>query len=101
MRTAVEEAILIWYMLCSLGIPVEEPTNLIGDNLGVIQNTSIPDSDLKKKHVAISYHCVREAVAARIVRPIWCTSQENWADICTKSLAFVAFNRIVSQTMVN
>ena len=34
-------------------------------------------------------------------RPKWCTSQENWADICTKSLAFIAFNCIVSQTMVN
>jgi len=71
MRTAVEEAISIRYMLRSLGIPVEEPTNLIGDNLGVIQNASIPDLDLKKKHVAISYHCVREAVAAQIVKPIW------------------------------
>jgi len=100
MRTAVEEAISIRYMLRSLGIPVEEPTSLIGDNLGVIQNASIPDSDLKKKHVAISYHCVREAVAAQIVKPIWCDTTQNWSDICTKALGAIIFNRIVHQTMV-
>ena len=101
MRAAVEEAISIRYMLRSLGIPVAEPTNLIlGDNLGVIQSASIPDSDLKKKHVAISYHCVREAVAAQIVRPIWCDTTENWSDICTKALGRIVHERILSRTMV-
>jgi hypothetical protein len=60
---------------------------LVGDNLGVIhQSASILESDIKKKHVAISYHCVREAVAAGIVNPIWCATSENWSDICTKAL---------------
>ena len=38
MRTAVEEAISIRYMLRCLGIPVTKPTDLYGDNFGVIQN---------------------------------------------------------------
>jgi len=100
MRAAVEEAMSLRYMLRSLGVPVEEPTNLIGDNLGVIQTASIPEADLKKKHVAISYHCVREAVAAQIVRPIWCDTSENWADICTKALGGVKLNAILSRTML-
>jgi hypothetical protein len=100
MRAAVEEAISIRYMLRCLGIPVEEPTNLVGDNLGVIQSASILESDIKKKHVAISYHCVREAVAAGIVNPIWCATSENWSDICTKALGPIVFNNIVRHTML-
>jgi len=87
-------------MLRCLGIPVKDPTNLIGDNLGVIQNASIPDTDIKKKHVAISYHCVREAVAAQIVTPIWCDTTQNWSDICTKALGPIPFSRIVREQML-
>ena len=50
MRLATEEAITIQYMLHSLGIPVNEPTKLFGDNLGVIQNASMPEATLQKKH---------------------------------------------------
>ena len=31
MRLATEEAITIWYMLCSLGIPVNEAEKLFGE----------------------------------------------------------------------
>jgi hypothetical protein len=42
---------------CCLGIPVMKPTILYGDNFGVIQSaTTIPEGELKKKHVAIAYH---------------------------------------------
>ena len=71
MRQAVEEAISLRYMLRCLGIPVTNPTNLYGDNFGSIQSASIPDLELKKKHVAISYHFVRESIAAKIVNTIW------------------------------
>ncbi len=63
MRSAVEEVISIPYMLRCLGIPVTKPTDLFGDNLGVIQSADIPEGELKKKHIAISYHYVREAIA--------------------------------------
>jgi hypothetical protein len=61
MPSAVDEAISIRYMLRCLGVPVTKPTNLYGNNYGVIQSATIPDGELKKKHVAISYHYVREA----------------------------------------
>ena len=86
MRRAVEEAIALRYMLRCLGVKVSQPTKLFGDNLGVMQTAQIPDADLKKKHVAISYHLVREAVAAGIIEPIWLDSKANFADLCTKAL---------------
>ena len=86
MRTAVEELIAIRYMLRCLGVKVSNASYLFGDNLGVIQNATIKDSLLKKKHVAISYHRVREAVAARIALPLKIHTKDNYSDHLTKSL---------------
>ena len=99
MRSAVEEAISIRCMLRCLGIPVTKPTNLFGDNFGVIQSAQIPEGELKKKHIAISYHYVREAIAARIVNAHWCRSHENFADVCTKALGTTILTDFVTDMM--
>ena len=67
MRTTVEEVIAIRYMLRALGVKVTQPTAVIGDNQAVILNSTLPDSLLNKKHVAISYHKTRVCVAAGII----------------------------------
>jgi len=77
MRLATDAAIAIWYMLCSLGIPVNEPTKLFGDNLGVIQKASMPEATLQKKHTAISFHRVKECVAAKIIEPHKIDGEDN------------------------
>ena len=46
------------------------PTDVFGDNLSVILNAQNPAANLSKKHVAISFHVVREAVAAAILHHI-------------------------------
>ena len=71
-------------MLQCLGIPVSKATKLFGDNFSVIDNASNPHADIKKKHVAISFHTVREAIAASIVEPYWVPSKVNTSDIMTK-----------------
>jgi hypothetical protein len=99
-RSAVEEAISIRYMLRCLGVPVTKPTNLYGDNFGVIQSATILDGELKKKHVAISYHYVREAITTGYINAIWVKSHENFADVCTKALGTIAFCNIIHDVMV-
>ena len=62
---------LIETLRCKLrmmGVPLDGPTKLFGDNSSVITNATVPSSTLKKKHNAICYHRVPEAVAAKIVR---------------------------------
>ena len=86
MRLATEEAHIIRYMLRSLGIKVEKPYYMYGDNLGVIQNATTPEGVLKKKHVALSFHFVREAVATGVVAPRKLGSPDNFADVMTKPL---------------
>ena len=78
MRTATEEAKMIRSMLRSFGVPLDGPTLLFGDNLGVVQQASFVDADLSKNHVAISYHLVREAIAAGIILPYWVGTNDNF-----------------------
>ena len=90
-RTAAEEAVALRYTLRALGIPIEQPTNLNGDNLGMLQSIQLPDAQMKKKHIAISFHLVRESVAAGIVKPIKIHSKWNFADIFTKQIPSTAY----------
>ena len=69
-RVAMEEVILLRYLLRSLGIPAKGPTELCVNNQGMIISSANSDSELKKNHVAISYHKLREISAAGIVNPI-------------------------------
>src|SRR5687767_1569606 len=73
-------------MMHMLGVPIEGPSIMFGDNMAVITSTSIPDSNLKKRHNALSYHRVREAIAANVLRMYYIKKTENPADILTKFL---------------
>ena len=86
-RVAVEGIIEIRYKLRMLGVPVLEPTLMLGDNMSVVLNTTVPSSQLKKKHKACAYHRIRECIAAGIIRFSHIVSTENLADILTKPLA--------------
>ena len=54
-RVAVDMVVEVRYKLRMLGIPLEDTSLLIGDNMSVILNTTLPSSMLKKKHNAIAY----------------------------------------------
>jgi hypothetical protein len=86
MKLATEETIAIRYMLQALGIKISTPSAIAGNNAGVIANVSMPDATLKKKHVALSYHTVRENVAAGVIHPYKVSSKVNVADLLTKPL---------------
>ena len=70
--------------LMSTGVPLKGLTNAHCDNLGVVKNTSIPESTLQKKHNSINYHIVREAAAAGILRVGKEDTETNIADAMTK-----------------
>ena len=74
------------YKLRMMGIPVEEPTFVFGDNQSVLSNTTAPHSTLQKKSSSIAYHFVREGVARSEWRTTYLNTNYNPADICTKSL---------------
>ena len=74
-------------MLWSLGVLIIGATALCGDNLRMIRSSTNPESELKKKHVAISYHQLRECAATGTVNPIKVRMTVNRDDIFTKGVS--------------
>ena len=70
-----------------LGIEVDGPALMFGDNKSVVLNTSVPSSILKKKHCAVNFHRIREANASSICRLVHIPNTKNIADCLTKPLA--------------
>jgi len=68
------------------GVPLLGPANVLCDNQGVVNNTTLPKSVLTKKHNQICYHRVREAVAAQIIHIAKEDLPTNLANILTKPL---------------
>jgi hypothetical protein len=74
------------YKLRMMGIPVDLPTYVFGDNKSVLANTSMPHPVLKKKSPSIAYHFIREGIAKDEWRTAYLNTELNPADMCTKSL---------------
>jgi len=85
-RIGVDKIVEMRYMLRMLGVPMQGPSYMFGDNLAVVNSSKIPDDTLKKRHNALSYHRVREAIAADIIKFIHIDGDKNPADILTKPL---------------
>ena len=68
------------------GIPIDGSFCVFCNNMSVVMNATWPESTLKKKHNAIAYHRVREAVAAGIIRITKVPRERNLADMLTKPL---------------
>jgi hypothetical protein len=55
---ATDTIIELHYIRRMVGIPINGPALLLGNNNSVVLNTSVPSSVLKKKHHACAYHRV-------------------------------------------
>ena len=75
------------YKLRMMGIQVDTPCYIFGDNMSVLYNTTLPESTLKKKSNAVAYHFVREGVAMREWVTAYVNTLENPTDILTKVLS--------------
>ena len=88
-RIAVDQIIDLRTTLRYLGVPVRKKTYMFGDNESVVKNSTLPHSVLNKRHQALSYHRVREAIASGIVNFYHIPGSKNPADILSKHWAFV------------
>ena len=69
-----------------LGVPVITHSIFLGDNCSVQVSGSQSSSQLQKKHLAVAFHKIREAVAAGITLFYWIGTLFNVADVLTKPL---------------
>jgi hypothetical protein len=98
-RTAVEIAIGFRLAFRSFGVPLKGPTKICGDNLGVIQQSTLLSSPLRKKHTSISYHRCRSVIAAGTVGFVKVKSKENISDLCTKPVGGMDFMDLLKSFM--
>ena len=69
-----------------LGVPIDGACKVFADILSIVTNITQPESTLKKKHLGIAFHFVREVVAAGIVEAYHICLEENPANPLTKSI---------------
>ena len=74
------------YRLRMLGIPVEEPAFVFGNNKSVLANTTVPGSTIKKKMNSLLYHFIREGCARDEWRTAYVNTHLNCTDLLTKPL---------------
>ena len=74
------------FKLRSMGIPVDFPCFVYGDNKSVLVNGSEPYSVLKKKSNSIAYHFVREGSSADEWRLTYINTDDNCSDMLSKCL---------------
>ena len=83
-RIAVERLIELRLTLRYLGVPIRETDYMFGDNESVVNSATLPHAKLHKRHNALSFHRVREAIASKIVQFHHIPGVTNPADILSK-----------------
>jgi hypothetical protein len=83
-RTCTDQLVDLRNTLRYLGVPIDGPSYMFGDNESVQNAIGIPTSKLHKRHNALSYHRTREAEAAGITRTYHIHGKTNPADIVSK-----------------
>ena len=90
-RQAVDIALADRFKLRALGVPIGGPAYMFGDNKSVVMSSTIPTHGLSKRHNFLSFHRVRECIAAThkgepVIRFFHIDGKQNPSDTMTKSL---------------
>jgi hypothetical protein len=76
---------------------LDGPSLMLGDNMSVVLNTTVPSSVLKKMHNAIAYHRVREAIVAKMMRFACIKSEENVRNVLKEPLSNEKFHYLMKR----
>ena len=71
------------YTLRMLGVLAID-SYMFGDNQRVLTNSTVPLSQLNKRHNALAYHRVREAIVAAVMKFFKIDCKKNPSDILSK-----------------
>ena len=81
LRISVELVEGLRYKLRMMGVPIDGACKTFCDNDSVVKNTTRPESPLRKKANSISYHKIRESIAA-----LWIALTKEPGGDCAYSL---------------
>jgi hypothetical protein len=102
MKNGMETLRGIRHKLRMMGIPIDGPAYVYGDNMSIIHSTQRPESVLKKKSNSVCYHYCRESVAMGETFTGHVPTKQNPADLCKKVfLGGAQQDILVTQIMYN
>ena len=73
-----------WNSVRYLGAPITTKSFLFGDNRSVVTSATLPHSTLTERHNILTFHRVREAIAAKLIAFYWIQSAYNLSDMLSK-----------------
>ena len=94
-RTCVEQVMDLRLTLRYLGVPIRDTSYMFGDNKTVVESSTRPHAKLHKRHMALSFHRVREAIAAKIIAFYHVDGVRNPADILRKHWGYQQVRKLL------
>ncbi|CAL5333116.1 unnamed protein product [Camellia sinensis] len=88
------QAIWLKKILKELQFKEDEPTLIYCDNTSTIKLSRNPVLHGRSKHIDVKYHFLRDLTNDGVIDLIYCRSEDQVADILTKSLKFPAFQKL-------
>ena len=92
--SATSEVLYLRKLLSELGMPQMSATTVFEDNQPCIQIANNPGTSARTKHIALRYHAVRERVANGEVKLVYVPTEDQVADLLTKSVGRVILQRL-------
>ena len=83
-RTCINQIVDLRLTLRYLGVPIRDMSYMFGDNKTVIDSLTQPHARLHKRHNALSFHRVREAIASKYVLMMHLSGKANPSNILSK-----------------
>ena len=93
---ASQECVYLLSLVKSLGLDLDGPIRLQGDNHGAIKLAQNPITHNRSKHIDIRHHFVRDLVEREVIQLQYIPTDQNIADILTKVLGHPKFNQFRS-----
>jgi hypothetical protein len=86
-RIATKQIIHNRLSLRYLGVPVKE-SFMLGDNESIVNSSNIPAGKLHKRHIALSWHIVRELISAKMLYFIHIPGAINPSNMLSKQWGY-------------
>ena len=80
-RTCVEKILDLRITLRCLGVPIRSLSYVLGVNKSVVDSIMAPNGKIHKIHAALSFHRVRESIAAVFVTYKFIDGKHNLEDV--------------------
>ena len=94
LSSATQEAVWLRSLMGDLGRQMDAPTTIYEDNQGAIELAKNAKYHKRTNHIDICHHFVRERVVSNEIQVIYCPTGDMIADIMTKGLAKLAFEKL-------